>query len=288
MRYDTNVIKIIYQTLSSRCLSAPSLPPGHLTPELQTVPESGEMVPPAVPTLSPRPGIAVGVLMKFPFCICFIILILHGLFENFVRIFSLRADPLKDHFNHYPRGRSIGALQDVGLWSPDCHGVNFLNIFIRESVQGICFRIPAECRLMAWSDWPPMVGDETRKGIFSPSTFLFQLYFWQGKWDRAAYTLSTFLLNLFRLIQIVLGSFSISVNLVAFLLLEQSRQWYLSLPVSFSALKKSLRHSSSSTWSCPVSALMIGTLKTKYFSDCSLCVTFNNLHHFQWKGLFDD
>jgi hypothetical protein len=40
---------------------------------------------------------------------------------------------------------------------------------------------------MAWFVWPPMVGDETRKGIFSPPTFLFQFHFWQGKWDRAAY-----------------------------------------------------------------------------------------------------
>ena len=101
------------------------------------------------------------------------------------------------------------------------------------------------------------------------------------EYETGLLTLSPFLLNLFRLIQIVLGSFSISVNLVAFLLLEQSRQRYLSLPVNFSASKKFLGHSSSSTWSCPVSALMIGTLKTKKFSDLSLCVTFNNLHHFQ-------
>ena len=40
------------------------------------------------------------------------------------------------------------------------------------------------------------------------------------------------------------------------------------------ALKKSSRHSFSSTWSYLVAALMIGTFKMKYFSDCSICVTF--------------
>ena len=94
------------------------------------------------------------------------------------------------------------------------------------------------------------------------------------EYETGLLTLSPFLLNLFRLIQIVLGSFSISVNLVAFLLLEQSRQWYLSLSVSFSALKKSSRHFFSSTWSYLVAALMIGTFKKKYFSDCSICVKF--------------
>ena len=150
MRYDTNVIKIINQTLSSRCLSPPSLPPQppHTgAPDCPRVRRDGPSCCPHTVTQA-RHCIAVGVLYM-----------LYNI--NTARISGLSRSQLSEHFH-----RRICRMPYNGLiWLTS---ISFNSIFDKENETGLL-------------------------------------------------TLSTFLLNPFRLIQIVLGSFSISVNLVAFL-----------------------------------------------------------------------